>query len=238
MTGTARIARALSAAALGFGLLAVAAPTAGADKADRAERTERAERAERAEHVFDCDGSSSSEQAWKTPDQTDGDHPSSQEDQGLDEAGDSGTQGKSDSDPDGDSNGGADKPDCTGVFDDHDQDGNNGCGNDHDFADDNNGNCGGQAEDEAADTDSPDVRAQAAGAVTPAAVATTVAGAAETAATDSTTTPPGTEVLGISETAPDTLARTGAGLGILALAGGFALGGGRLLALLRRRLGS
>ena len=62
MTGTARIARALSAAALGFGLLAVAAPTAGAD------RPEKADRAERAEHVFDCDGSTSSEQAWKTPD--------------------------------------------------------------------------------------------------------------------------------------------------------------------------
>jgi hypothetical protein len=240
MTGTARIARALSAAALGFGLLAVAAPTAGADKADKAER------AERAEHVFDCDGSSSSEQAWKTPDQTDGDHPSGQEGKGLEEAGNSGTQGKSDSDPDGDSNrpagatDGADKPGCTGGFDNHDRDGNNGCGNDHDFEDDNNGNCGGKAEDEAADTDSSDVR-QAAGAVTPVAVApapaTTVAGAVETAATD-TTTPAATQVLGITETAPDTLARTGAGIAGLLAAAGACFGGGRLFSLARRRLGS
>src|SRR5437773_8757573 len=56
------------------------------------------------------------------------------------------TQGRSLSDPDGISNGGADKPgpDCTGGVDSADRDGNNGCGNDADREDDNNGNCGHQ----------------------------------------------------------------------------------------------
>ena len=58
------------------------------------------------------------------------------------ENGKSGNQGKSGSDPDGDSNGGADKPNGSGGNDLADQDGNNGCGNDDDFEDDNNGNCG------------------------------------------------------------------------------------------------
>ena len=52
-----------------------------------------------------------------------------------------GPQGQSHSDPDGMSNGGADKPGCPGGFD-ADQDGNNGCGNDADREDDNNGHCG------------------------------------------------------------------------------------------------
>jgi hypothetical protein len=60
------------------------------------------------------------------------------------ENGGSGNQGRSQSDPDGMSNGGADKPGGTGGIDQLDQDGNNGCGNDDDFEDDNNGNCGGQ----------------------------------------------------------------------------------------------
>ena len=59
------------------------------------------------------------------------------------EHGGSGNQGKSASDPDGNYNGGADKPDQPGGDDLADQDGNNGCGNDDDFEDDNNGNCGG-----------------------------------------------------------------------------------------------
>lgn len=59
-----------------------------------------------------------------------------------------GTQGRSSSDPDDDgrgpdrSNGGADKPDGPGGVDPADQDGNNGCGNDDDFEDDNEGWCG------------------------------------------------------------------------------------------------
>jgi hypothetical protein len=64
------------------------------------------------------------------------------------EHGNSGNQGNSQSDPDDDgrgpdrSNGGADKPDGPGGVDLADQDGNNGCGNDDDFEDDNEGWCG------------------------------------------------------------------------------------------------
>ena len=58
------------------------------------------------------------------------------------EKGGSGTQGRSQSDPDADSNGGLDKPDGDGGINTADQDGNNGCGNDQDFEDDNNGWCG------------------------------------------------------------------------------------------------
>jgi hypothetical protein len=50
-------------------------------------------------------------------------------------------QGYSPSDPDGATNGGADKPGEVGGFND-DKDGNNGCGNDSDREDDNNGWCG------------------------------------------------------------------------------------------------
>ncbi len=75
----------------------------------------------------------------KQPDRTPNDHPS-----GKDRSEEPGgkTQGKSTSDPDGMTNGGADKPGGSGGFD-ADKDGNNGCGNDDDFEDDNNGNCGG-----------------------------------------------------------------------------------------------
>ncbi len=63
------------------------------------------------------------------------------------EPGGSGDQGTSGSDPDDDgrgpdrSNGGADKPGGPGGQDLADQDGNNGCGNDDDFEDDNEGLC-------------------------------------------------------------------------------------------------
>ncbi len=63
------------------------------------------------------------------------------------ENGASGNQGKSSSDPDDDgngpdrSNGGPDKPGGEGGTDKADQDGNNGCGNDDDFEDDNEGKC-------------------------------------------------------------------------------------------------
>ena len=77
----------------------------------------------------------------KEPDTTLDDHPSGKDKN--EERGGSGTQGKSTSDPDGETNGGADKPGGDGGFD-ADQDGNNGCGNDDDFEDDNNGNCGGR----------------------------------------------------------------------------------------------
>jgi hypothetical protein len=63
------------------------------------------------------------------------------------ENGNSGNQGRSGSDPDGDSNGGPDKPGGSGGVDLADQDGNNGCGTDDDFEDDNNGNCGGRKDE-------------------------------------------------------------------------------------------
>lgn len=88
-----------------------------------------------------------SDDGEKPFDEEPNDHPSGKD--RSEEPGGSGTQGKSTSDPDSDANGGADKPcelleDCAaeqGGFDD-DRDGNNGCGNDDDFEDDNNGWCG------------------------------------------------------------------------------------------------
>ena len=58
------------------------------------------------------------------------------------EHGGSSTQGKASSDPDGMYNRGVDQPGRTGGLYLSDQDGNNGCGNDQDFEDDNNGRCG------------------------------------------------------------------------------------------------
>ena len=178
------------------------------------------------------------------------------------------TQGRSLSDPDGDENGGADKPGCTvgGNADEPDgnadePDGNNGCGNDADREDDNNGNCGGEngqgpgnepgdEQDDGDDvtdnteTDGDDVSVQGAGLESETEVAdtTTADTAAVTAADDTTpaaqaTTPePETKVLGVTLTAPDTLPRTGAGIGGLALLGGLLVGGGRLTVLARKLL--
>ena len=202
------------------------------------------------------------------------------------------TQGRSHSDPDGMSNGGADKPGCTGGFD-ADRDGNNGCGNDADREDDNNGWCGhkpkaatGEEGGPASPTTtssttttstttigtvSPQVGAriveptdcqvdpkEATGCTAAAQVAGTgarltaaptdsaatgVAGdtgstgdlgvdAAATSATPSAT--PGTDVLGETISRPSALARTGAGVGGMALLGIVLCGSGRLAALARR----
>lgn len=97
-----------------------------------------------------------------------------------------------------------------------------------------------------------DVAVQSAGtanAVEPAADAATTttmtaptagsaAGAGEPAPTGTTasTTTPETQVLGETLSAPDTLARTGAGVGGLALLGGLLVGGGRLTVLARKLL--
>jgi hypothetical protein len=244
------------------------------------------------------------------------------------------TQGRSHSDPDGTSNGGADKPGCTGGVDAN-RDGNNGCGNDTDREDDNNGHCGQQTAQQADDHDdasqagdtnaeaeaaragktrcqghdratttttpttatpttattaatapgattvvlgagsarscscakdstatvgAANVKLQAAGAVpaaaslvaapssttttttttTAAALPATVsaAGSASPAAVEATTatTAPGTQVLGETLSRPSALARTGAGVGALAILGGLLLGGGRLTVLARRLL--
>ena len=77
-----------------------------------------------------------------TPEAAEGEtqHPSGKD--RTTEPGGSGSQGASTSDPDGDSNGGLDKPGGDGGVYTGDQDGNNGCGNDQDFEDDNNGWCG------------------------------------------------------------------------------------------------
>jgi hypothetical protein len=94
------------------------------------------------DHDGDADSSSStSMEDPHTADAGDNMHPSGK-DKSY-EAGKSGNQGKSESDPDGDENGGIDKPGGTATArgDLDDQDGNNGCGNDDDFEDDNNGNC-------------------------------------------------------------------------------------------------
>jgi hypothetical protein len=228
------------------------------------------------------------------------------------------TQGRSHSDPDGMTNGGADKPGCNGGFD-ADQDGNNGCGNDADREDDNNGNCGprkakpakveaekakpaeveaekveaekvdndiktrcGRHDKSTASNGAPtevegaatsndcscpkgaedtavlganEVKAQASGSVPAAGAlaaeasnATTAGTAAPTAVLGSsltapsgseattTTTTQGTQVLGETLSRPGTLARTGAGIGGLALLGGLLCGGGRLTVLARRFL--
>jgi hypothetical protein len=85
-------------------------------------------------------------------DEGDNKHPSGK-DRSV-ENGNSGNQGKSESDPDDDgrgpdrSNGGPDKPNGSGGDDLADQDGNNGCGNDDDFEDDNEGWCGGKPKDD------------------------------------------------------------------------------------------
>jgi hypothetical protein len=84
------------------------------------------------------------------------------------EHGRSGNQGRATSDPDGVSNGGADKPNGPGGIDKADQDGNNGCGNDDDFEDDNNGNCG-KAHRKAAEASKPAKQRCACGEAKPAA---------------------------------------------------------------------
>ena len=69
------------------------------------------------------------------------------------EGGSSGNQGNSSSEPDANGKGperdegGLDKPDGPGGLDILDQDGNNGCGNDDDFEDDNEGLCLGRQKD-------------------------------------------------------------------------------------------
>jgi len=215
------------------------------------------------------------------------------------------TQGKSHSDPDGMSNGGADKPGCTGGLD-ADRDGNNGCGNDTDREDDNNGWCGRKPHgaappaDEGQGVTSPSTSttttttttttgpvspttvgadlgqptdcqvdpkeatgctaaAQSSGTGAHLSAASTTGGttgsattagatasgtpgpdAAGTAANandaTTTTTAPGTEVLGVTLSRPSALARTGAGVGGMTLLGVVLCGSGRLAVLARRLL--
>ena len=95
-------------------------------------------------------GPSKSEATDSSGSETDDDdnmHPSGKDRETNDGSTDD-EQGNSGSDPDDDgrgpdrSNGGADKTGGSGGVDQDDQDGNNGCGNDDDFEDDNEGWCG------------------------------------------------------------------------------------------------
>ena len=96
---------------------------------------------------YDEDNDTNDGTANNVEDDGDDAHPSGK-DRSV-ESGGSGTQGKSESNPD-DSKGpqryegarGDDKANGPGGTDLADQDGNNGCGNDDDFDDDNNGHCG------------------------------------------------------------------------------------------------
>jgi len=107
-----------------------------------------------AHHKSGHDGGRGKAKAEKAPDAA---HPSGK-DRSV-EPGGSGTQGRSESDPDDDghgpdrSNGGPDKPGGSGGVDLSDQDGNNGCGNDDDFEDDNEGWCGKPTAQEATTTE-------------------------------------------------------------------------------------
>ena len=161
--------------------------------------------------------------------------------------------------PDPDCKGGVDPDDRDGNNgcgnDDDGEDDNNG-----------NGNCGGEngneppqgqgpgngpGQQEDGDdvtvntaTDGGDVSVQGAGleSAADAANTTTADPAAVTAADDTspaaqaTTPEPETQVLGETLTAPDTLPRTGAAVGGLALLGGLLIGGGRLTVLARKLL--
>jgi LPXTG-motif cell wall-anchored protein len=75
----------------------------------------------------------------------DSQHPSGND--RCEEPGGSGDQGNTPADPDEDDNGGVDQSGGSGGANQQDKDGNNGCGNDQDFEDDNNGNCGGTHDD-------------------------------------------------------------------------------------------
>jgi len=121
---------------------------------------DRAETAKPTSSDHDGDADSSTSTAYTEDNDTnDGGTPNNVADEGDNahpsgkdrsvESGNSGNQGKSESNPD-DSKGpmryegalGDDKPNGPGGTDLADQDGNNGCGNDDDFDDDNNGWCG------------------------------------------------------------------------------------------------
>ena len=98
----------------------------------------------------DNDAASADQDGKQTPNnvEDDGDnrHPSGK-DRSVENGG-SGNQGNSESTPDQNGKGperdynGTDKPGGSGGVDKNDQDGNNGCGNDDDFEDDNEGWCG------------------------------------------------------------------------------------------------
>ena len=112
--------------------------------------------ANRKENTYGHDKHDAENLAPDIPDNNQSQHPSGND--RNEEKGKSGTQGKSESNPD---RNGADKrrdakdgtkaeTQGSGDYDD-----NNGCGNDNDFEDDNNGNCGGQEKPKPSPTPKP-----------------------------------------------------------------------------------
>ena len=135
-------------------VMALAAPALAVRPADHGKKSHSNRGAE---HSKKAKGSSSSAMT-EDNDSNDGGTPNNVADEGDNwhpsgkdrsvENGGSGNQGNSGSAPDEDGHGperdfgGTDKPDGPGGMDLADQDGNNGCGNDDDFEDDNEGWCG------------------------------------------------------------------------------------------------
>ena len=156
------------------------------------------------------------------------------------EAGGSGNQGSAASEPDANGTGperdagGLDQPGGPGGMDLLDQDGNNGCGNDDDFEDDNEGWCGKPSEQAQVET---------LPSVTQPPVSGEVLGEVEKAGQAGKAERPGAEVLGELETAPAAGAVGAAGLAftgveswpLVALALGLALAGTALIVMGRRR---
>ena len=150
-SSTRRLAAALSASGLAL-VFSLGAPAFGGEKGQgdehRKDKTETS-----TVRPFSAPGDDDSI-ADSTPSDADADnaHPS-----GNDRHEDNGAQGHSTSEPDDNGRGperdfeGTDKPfetaDGTGGVDKEDQDGNNGCGNDDDFEDDNEGLCLGRQKD-------------------------------------------------------------------------------------------
>jgi hypothetical protein len=164
-----------------------------------------------------------SDKAQKTPDQTPNDHPSGKDRSA--EPGKSGTQGKSASDPDGDANGGADKPGMAGGFD-ADKDGNNGCGNDDDFEDDNNGWCGGKPKA----PEVPEVTTEVEGETATRATPTNVLGV-----NFERVAPPAVSPAVVTAAPTGTLAATGRNLGVVAALGLMLVSMGTVMVAMDRR---
>lgn len=222
MSTASRFGAAFGAGLLGFMLLsspAMAGP----------EGKENSNKPEKVETTMDAPGDGATDA-----------HPGKTERQ--QEKGGSGTQGKSESNPDGD---GVDKPYPadgqpaesqqgdygTNEVNADDFDGNNGCGNDTDFSDDNNGNCGGLKEVDDVDVDDDDdviVDDVVVVADTKTESAQVMGIQIERAPETLAATAPAAQVLGVQmeRAAPAALAATGLPLGLAALAGFGLIGGG------------
>jgi hypothetical protein len=144
------------------------------------------------------------------------------------EGGQSGNQGSSSSEPDGDGHGperdegGLDKPDGPGGLDVLDQDGNNGCGNDDDFEDDNEGWCGKPDQQAASGSSEEDVDSATDTEDTSAAPTETVATHVSAGTAASGTFGAVTSVLGVTASADESVAGGPEVLGVVVRAVGAA----------------